>query len=98
DNKFSKKMENIDWDNLNFGYIKTDFNIRCTYKNGNWGELEVSDSEYFSMHIAATAIHYGQEAFEGLKAFKGKDGKIRIFRMDENAKRMVDSANGTLMA
>ncbi len=91
-------MENIDWNNLNFGYIKTDFNIRCLYKNGAWGELEVSDSEYFNMHISATAIHYGQEAFEGLKAFRGKDGKIRIFRMDENAKRMMDSSAGTLMA
>jgi len=62
--------------------MKTDFNIRCTYKNGHWGELEVSDSEYFPMHISATAIHYGQESFEGLKAFRGKDGKVRIFRMD----------------
>jgi branched-chain amino acid aminotransferase len=90
-------MENIDWNNLGFGYIKTDYNIRCTFKNGEWGELEVSDSEYFSMHIAATAIHYGQESFEGLKAFKGRDGKIRIFRMDENARRMQDSSDGTLM-
>ncbi|HPF50687.1 MAG TPA: branched-chain amino acid aminotransferase [Draconibacterium sp.] len=91
-------MENIDWNNLGFGYRKTNFNIRCTYKNGAWGDLEVSDSEYFTMHMAATAIHYGQESFEGLKAFRGKDGKIRIFRMDENAKRMQDSADGTLMA
>jgi branched-chain amino acid aminotransferase len=91
-------MENIDWNNLGFGYIKTDYNIRCTFKNGEWGELEVSDSEYFPMHIAATAIHYGQESFEGLKAFRGKDGKIRIFRMDENARRMQDSSDGTMMA
>lgn len=91
-------MENIDWNNIGFGYIKTDYNIRCTFKNGEWGELEVSDSEYFPMHIAATAIHYGQESFEGLKAFRGKDGKIRIFRMDENARRMQDSSDGTLMA
>jgi branched-chain amino acid aminotransferase len=89
---------NIDWSNIGFGYRKTDYNIRCTYKDGKWGELEVSDSEFFPMHIAATAIHYGQEAFEGLKAFKGKDGKIRVFRMDENAKRMLDSADGTMMA
>ena len=91
-------MKNIDWNNLIFGYIKTDYNIRCHYKDGSWGDLEVSDSEYFPMHIAATGIHYGQESFEGLKAFRGKDGKIRIFRMDENAQRMIDSAEGTLMA
>lgn len=88
----------IDWSNLGFGYIKTDFNIRCTYKNGDWGELEVHDDEYISLHMAATSLHYGQESFEGLKAFKGKDGKIRIFRMRDNALRMQDSSEGTLMA
>ena len=91
-------METIDWKNLGFGYMKTDYNIRCTYKNGAWGDLEVSDSEYVTMHMAATCIHYGQESFEGLKAFRGADGKIRIFRMDENAKRMQDSSVGTMMA
>ena len=91
-------MENIDWSNLAFGYMKTDYNIRCTYSSGAWGELEVSDSEYLNLHMAATCLHYGQEAFEGLKAFRGKDGKIRVFRMDENAKRLQDSCEGTMMA
>ncbi len=91
-------MENIDWQNLGFGYRNTDYNIRCSYSNGQWGELEVSTSYRIDMHIAATALHYGQEVFEGLKAFKGKDGKIRIFRMDENAKRMQYSCEGILMA
>jgi len=91
-------MENIDWSNLAFGYIKTDCNVRCEYRNGAWGELEVHKSEYLNIHMAATALHYGQESFEGLKAFRGKDGKIRIFRMDENARRMQDSSDGTLMA
>ena len=91
-------MEQIDWGSLGFGYMKTDFNIRCTYKDGAWGELEVSDSEMVTMHMAATCIHYGQEAFEGLKAFRGKDEKIRVFRMNENAKRMQESSIGTLMA
>ncbi|NTW32326.1 MAG: branched-chain amino acid aminotransferase [Bacteroidetes bacterium] len=90
-------MMNIDWKNLPFGYFKTDYNVRCYYKNGKWGKIEVSSSEYFSIHIAATALHYGQEAFEGLKAFRGIDGKIRIFRWDENAKRMNRSADGVLM-
>ena len=91
-------MEQIDWASLGFGYMKTGYNIRCTYKDGAWGELEVSDSENVTMHMAATCIHYGQESFEGLKAFRGADEKIRIFRMDENAKRMQDSSIGTMMA
>jgi len=91
-------MEKVDWKNLGFGYSKADFNIRCWYRNGQWGELEVSDSENVTLHIAATTFHYGQEAFEGLKAFRGKDGKIRVFRMDENAKRMQRSSQGIMMA
>ena len=91
-------METIDWKNLGFGYSKADFNIRCWYRNGQWGQLEVSDSENVTLHIAATTFHYGQEAFEGLKAFRGKDGKIRVFRMEENAKRMQRSSQGIMMA
>lgn len=91
-------MDNtIDWGNLSFGYMPTDYNVRCTYKDGKWGEIEVSQSPYINLHIAATSLHYGQEIFEGLKAFRGKDGKIRIFRLDENGKRIADSAKGLLM-
>ncbi len=91
-------MENIDWKNLPFGYSKTDYNVRCYYRNGKWGELEVSSSEYIPVHIAATALHYGQEAFEGLKAYKGKDGKVRLFRWDKNAARMQSSSKGIKLA
>lgn len=84
----------IDWKNLPFGYYPTDYNVRCTYKDGKWGEIEVSTSERVELHIAATALHYGQELFEGLKAFRGKDGKVRIFRMDDNAERIIASAKG----
>ncbi len=87
----------IDWGRLSFSYIKTDYNVRCYYRDGKWGEIEASTSEEITMHMAATCLHYGQEAFEGQKAFRGKDGKIRIFRIDENARRMVESAKGVLM-
>ena len=87
-------MENIEWGALPFGYFKTNYNIRCYYRDGKWGELETSSSEFITMHMAATCLHYGQEAFEGMKAFMGKDGKIRIFRWEENAKRMQQSAFG----
>ena len=91
-------MENLDWKNLPFGYMKTDYNIRCFYRDGKWGELEVSESEHIDIHIAATALHYGQEAFEGMKAYMGKDGKIRLFRWEENARRFAFSAGGIMMA
>ncbi len=88
---------NLDWSNLSFGYMKTHYNVRCTFKDGKWGEIEVTDSERVDLHMAATCLHYGQEIFEGLKAFRGKDGKIRIFRLEENAKRIQRSAEGILM-
>ena len=87
----------INWSELPFGYVPTDYNVRCTYKDGKWGEIEVSDSEYIPLHIAATSLHYGQESFEGLKAYRGKDGKVRVFRMEENAKRFIRSAEGIKM-
>lgn len=85
-------MENIDWGSLGFGYIRTDENIRCYYRDGKWGDLEVSSDEYVNLHMAATCMHYGQECFEGLKAYRGKDGKVRLFRVEDNAQRMIDTA------
>jgi branched-chain amino acid aminotransferase len=88
---------NIDWKNLSFNYIKTDYNVRVYYRNGKWGHMEICSDDYVPIHIAATTLHYGQEAFEGLKAYRGKDGKIRLFRWQENAKRFQSSARGILM-
>jgi len=90
-------MGNIDWSNLSFGYIPTDYNVRCRYRDGKWGEIEVSSSETINIHMAATCLHYGQEAFEGLKAFRCPDGKIRIFRAKDNAERLQGTCRGILM-
>ena len=87
----------IDWSKLPFGYLRTDYNVRCEYRDGKWGEIQVSSDENINLHMAATALHYGQEIFEGLKAFRGKDNKIRIFRLKDNARRMRESAEGLLM-
>ncbi|MBO7230310.1 MAG: branched-chain amino acid aminotransferase [Bacteroidaceae bacterium] len=90
-------MKDLDWSNIGFGYRKTDYNVRCYYRDGAWGEIEVSSSEHINMHMAATCLHYGQEAFEGLKAFRGKDGKVRIFRLEANAERLQSTCDGILM-
>ena len=66
-------MKNIDWSNLPFGYMRTDYNVRCYYRNGEWGALELCSEETINLHMAATCLHYGQEGFEGLKAYRGKD-------------------------
>lgn len=90
-------MKEIDWANLSFGYMRTDYNVRCYYRDGKWGEIEVSSEETINLHMAATSLHYGQEAFEGLKAYRCKDGKIRIFRMKANAERLQSTCRGILM-
>ena len=90
-------MKNLDWANLSFGYMKTDYNVRCYYRDGKWGEIEVCSDEYLKLHMAATCLHYGQEAFEGLKAYRCPDGKVRIFRVEENAARLQSTCRGIMM-
>ena len=90
-------QQTIDWSNLSFGYIKTDYNVRCYYRNGKWGEIETCSEETIPLHMAATSLHYGQEAFEGLKAYRCPDGKVRIFRVDENAARLQSTCRGIMM-
>ena len=89
--------QQLDWKNLGFGYHPTDYNVRCYYRNGQWGEWEVSSSDMITIPMASTCLHYGQESFEGLKAFRGKDGKVRVFRPEENAARMQHTSRGILM-
>lgn len=89
--------EILKWNELSFGYLPTDYNIRCYYRNAQWGELEVSSSDQIVIPMGATCLHYGQESFEGLKAFRCKDGKVRLFRPEENALRMQHTSRGIMM-
>ncbi len=86
-------MSNIDWSSLGFGYMKANKNIRAEYKNGAWGDFYFTEEETIPLHMSASCLHYGTEIFEGLKAFRGADNKVRLFRPDENGKRMERSAN-----
>jgi len=88
----------IDWSTLGFAYMDTNCHIRYTWKNGRWDAGELVSSPYFNIHIAATALHYGQTAFEGLKVFRARDGRMRVFRADMNAARINQSARHIMMA
>ena len=90
-------MKDLDWGSLTFGYVPTNYNVRCYYHNGKWGEIEVSSDEYVPIHMASTCLHYGQEAFEGLKAYRCPDGKVRVFRPEENAARLQSTCRGIVM-
>ena len=87
----------IDWSKLTFHYTETDYIVRQACKNGVWEQPYATRDKMIPIHAAATGLNYGQECFEGLKAFRGVDDKVRIFRMEENAKRMQRTAEGLLM-
>ena len=90
--------QNIDWSKLGFHYTEPEYIVRAAYHEGVWEEPYATKDKFLHLHVSATCLQYGQEAFEGLKAFRGVDGKIRIFRWRENAKRMARSAQGLYMA
>lgn len=68
-----------------------------TFRDGKWQEPELVESPYINVHIGATALHYGQACFEGLKAFAHEDGSVNLFRPDENAKRINRSGHRVMM-
>lgn len=85
-------MANIDWSKLTFSYTKTNTILKTTFKNGEWSPVESHTDDNLNLSAYAGALHYAIECFEGLKAFRGKDGRIRLFRPEENAKRLIRSA------
>jgi branched-chain amino acid aminotransferase len=91
------KRADLDWPNLQFAYYKTDYNIRHVWRDGQWSKGELSADETIPIHIAATCLHYGQEAFEGLKVFEQKNGDVVVFRVEENARRMIRSCQKIYM-
>mmetsp|Transcript_11261 Transcript_11261/g.27097 ORF Transcript_11261/g.27097 Transcript_11261/m.27097 type:complete len:406 (+) Transcript_11261:1994-3211(+) len=85
------------WEELGFEFRPTNSHVRVTFKNDEWGEPELVKDPYINLHMGATALHYGQSCFEGLKAFCHEDGEVYVFRPDENAKRMQSSCRRTMM-
>lgn len=88
----------IDWENLDFSYIKTDYRFISKYKDGKWDEGELTTDNQLHISEGSTALHYGQQCFEGMKAYRTEDGSINLFRPFENAKRMNNSCERLLMA
>lgn len=83
--------KNIDWANLGFGYIKTDYRFVANYKDGKWDEGAITTDENIVMNECACVLQYAQTCFEGMKAYRTADGKVVCFRPDLNAKRMADT-------
>ncbi|MGX7347832.1 branched-chain amino acid aminotransferase [Aerococcus vaginalis] len=87
----------IDWDSLGFDYVKTDYRFISRWKDGEWDDGQLTKDSQITLSEAATVIHYGQHCFEGLKAYRTKDGDIQLFRPNLNAERMAESAERLLM-
>lgn len=88
---------NIEWTKLGFEFLPTKSNIRFTYENGKWGKGRLHNDYTIPLSVASNCMHYGQAVFEGLKAFCCKDGKVRVFRPEENSARINSSLSHLLM-
>ena len=84
--------KNIDWSNLGFGYVKTDYRYVSNFKNGSWDEGTLSTDDMVTISECACVLQYAQTVFEGMKAYTTEDGHIVVFRPDLNAERMENSA------
>ncbi|MBK5252086.1 MAG: branched-chain amino acid aminotransferase [Peptostreptococcaceae bacterium] len=91
------KKVNIDWSKLAFEYTKTDYRYISRWKDGAWDEGELIKDNIVHISESSTALHYGQQCFEGLKAYRTKNGEIQLFRPDMNAARMQNTCRRILM-
>lgn len=91
------KNVSIDWSKLGFGYMKTDLRYVSMWKDGSWDDGKLVEDNMISISEASTAIHYGQQCFEGLKAYRTPNGDVQLFRPDENGKRLNRSCRRVLM-
>ncbi|MCR5735212.1 MAG: branched-chain amino acid aminotransferase, partial [Lachnospiraceae bacterium] len=86
------EKKNIDWGNLGFGYIKTDYRFVSNFKNGSWDDGAIIEDADIVLNECACVFQYAQTIFEGLKAYTTEDGRIVVFRPDLNGERMESSA------
>lgn len=86
------EKKDIDWGNLGFGYVQTDFRYVSNYKNGAWDQGVITEDANIVLNECAGVLQYAQTIFEGLKAYTTDDGHIVTFRPDLNAERMEASA------
>lgn len=90
--------KNIDWSNLGFGYMKTDYRFVSNFKDGKWDDGVLTTDENIVMNECACVLQYAQTCFEGMKAYRTVDGKVVCFRPDMNAARMADTCRYLEMA
>ena len=85
------RLDQVDFSNPGFGKVFSDHMFQMVYADGDWKQPEIVPYGPMEMEPGVAMLHYGQTVFEGFKAFRGVDGKIRIFRPDKNAQRFAKS-------
>lgn len=90
-------MKDMNWEKLDFSYKKTPKRYVSIWEDGSWDEGKLTEENTVTISEASTALHYGQQCFEGLKAYRTKEGKIQLFRPDMNSKRLNDSMKRIMM-
>lgn len=90
-------LTTLDWDNLGFEYMDLPYRYRAYWKDGEWHKAGLTEDSTLAMNEGSTALHYGQQAFEGMKAYRTKDNHVQLFRPDRNAARLQDSCRRLLM-
>ena len=88
---------NLDWENLGFSYMKLPYRYLAYYRNGQWEKGGLTEDATLHLGESSPCLHYGQQAFEGLKAYRTKDGSVQLFRPDQNAERLQRTADRLLM-
>lgn len=88
----NSKLASMDLNNIPFGKYFTDHMLEANYENGEWGAVEIKPYQAITIDPACAALHYGQAIFEGIKAYKTREGKVFIFRPEDNFKRFNISA------
>jgi len=91
------EKKNIDWSNIGFGYMPTDYRYVSMYQNGSWDEGVLTSDPNITLNECACVLQYAQTCFEGLKAYTTEGGHIVTFRPDLNGERMENSAKGLEM-
>ncbi|MGI8747368.1 MAG: aminotransferase class IV, partial [Deinococcus sp.] len=93
----SMRGKDIDWNTLGFGYLRTEWRYLAAWKDGEWDGGRLTEDNKVHISEGSTALHYGQQCFEGLKAYRCRDGSVNLFRPDRNAARMGRSCARLLM-
>ncbi|KAI3685846.1 hypothetical protein L6452_35107 [Arctium lappa] len=93
-----EEYADVDWNNLGFGLTRTDYMYMArSTKNNDFEQGQLSDYGNVELSPAAGVLNYGQGLFEGTKAFRGDDGRVFLFRPDQNGIRMQIGAERMCM-